>query len=132
MRNLNLKDAQMCGIRAGGGGRLILSFPYLTMRFLMFSCCWNANVFHGSCYWTICSGDLHQFNIKYSIIVTWYGRINYIINYLLQHKLLKPKHNRSNPKFFKLLWNIVIFRLVAYLLNMICLNLRFLYKTLNV
>ena len=34
------------------------------------------------------------------------------------------------PEFFRLLWNIVVFRLVAYLLNMIFLKLRLLYQIL--
>ena len=40
-------------------------------------------------------------------------------------KLLKSNNNRSNPKFLRLLWDIVVFRLVVYLLNMIRLNLLF-------
>ena len=43
-------------------------------------------------------------------------------------KLLKSNNDRSNPKFLRLLWDIVVFRLVVYLLNMIRLNLRFFYK----
>ena len=31
-------------------------------------------------------------------------------------------------EFFRLLWDIVVFRLVTYLLNMVCLILRILYK----
>jgi len=37
-------------------------------------------------------------------------------------------YNRSKPEILRLLWDIIIFRLVAYLLNMICLNLLLLYK----
>ena len=36
--------------------------------------------------------------------------------------------NRSKSEILMLLWDIVIFRLVAYLLNMICLILRTSYK----
>ena len=59
-----------------------------------------------------------------------YGRICYIIDYkyINNKKLSNSNNNRSKLKFFKLLWDIVVFRLVAYLLNMICLNLRFLYN----
>ena len=46
----------------------------------------------------------------------------------INEKLLNSNNNRSKPKFVRLLGAIVVFRLVAYLLNMICLNLRFLYK----
>ena len=41
-------------------------------------------------------------------------------------------HYRRKPKFLKLLWDIVVFRLVVYLLNMIRLNLLFLYKILYI
>ena len=44
--------------------------------------------------------------------------------------LLNSNNNRSKPKFIRLLRDIVVFRWVAYLLNMICLNLRFLHKIL--
>ena len=43
-------------------------------------------------------------------------------------KLLNSNKNRSKPELLRLLWDIVIFRLVAYLLNMTCLILRILYK----
>ena len=43
-------------------------------------------------------------------------------------KLLNSNYKRSKPKFFRLPWDIVVFRLVAYLLNMICLKLRILYQ----
>jgi len=42
-------------------------------------------------------------------------------------KLLDINNNRSKPVFFRLFWDIVVFRLVADLLNMICLKLRILY-----
>ena len=38
-------------------------------------------------------------------------------------RLLNSKNNRSTPEFLRLLWDIVVYRLVAYLLNMICLIL---------
>ena len=47
-------------------------------------------------------------------------------------KILKSNNNRSNPKFLRLLWDIVVFRLVVYLLNMIRLNLLFLYKIIYI
>ena len=37
-------------------------------------------------------------------------------------------YNRSKPEFLRFLWDIVVFRLVADLLNMICLDLLFLSK----
>ena len=47
-------------------------------------------------------------------------------------KLLHSKNKRSKLEFLRLLWDIVIFRLVAYLLNIICLILRILYKILHI
>jgi len=47
-------------------------------------------------------------------------------------KLVNSNNNRSRPKFSRLLWDIFVFRLVAYLLNIICLNLRFLYDILHI
>ena len=46
-------------------------------------------------------------------------------------KLLSSNKNRNTPEFFKLLWDIVLFKLVAYLLNMICLKLRIVYQILH-
>jgi len=40
----------------------------------------------------------------------------------------KKKYNRSKSEILRLLWDIVIFRLVSYLLNMICLMLQLLYQ----
>ena len=34
-------------------------------------------------------------------------------------------YNRGKPKILRLLWDIVVFRLVVYLLNMICLTTTF-------
>ena len=45
----------------------------------------------------------------------------------MQNKILK-NYNRRIPEIIKLLWNIVVFRLVVDLLNMICLILQLLYK----
>ena len=42
-------------------------------------------------------------------------------------KLLNSNNNRTKPQLLRL-WDIVVFRLVAYLLNMIWLNLLFSYK----
>jgi len=68
-----------------------------------------------------------------AVLVTWSGRINIIINYIYWNKKLLNSNNiRSTPEFFRLLWDIVVFRLVAYLLNMICLILRILYKILHI
>ena len=43
-------------------------------------------------------------------------------------KLLNSNNIRSKPKFIRLLWDIVVFGMVVYLLNMIRLNQLFLYK----
>ena len=40
----------------------------------------------------------------------------------------RENYIRSKPEILRLLWDIVVFRLVAYLLNMICLILQLLYK----
>ena len=45
-------------------------------------------------------------------------------------KLLNSNNIRSKPKFLRLFWVIVVFRMVVYLLNMIRLNLLFLFKVL--
>ena len=45
----------------------------------------------------------------------------------MQNKNLK-NYNRSKSEILRLLYDIVVFRLVAYLLNMVCLILRILYK----
>ena len=37
-------------------------------------------------------------------------------------------YNRSKSEILRLKYDIVVFRLVAYLLNMVCLILRILYK----
>ena len=63
------------------------------------------------------------------VLVTWYGRINNIINYILSKwKLLNLNNDRSKPKLLRLLREIVVFRLVAHLLNIMYLNLLILYK----
>ena len=46
--------------------------------------------------------------------------------------LLNSNNNRSKPKFLRLQWDIVVFRLVVYMLNMIRFNLLFLYKILYI
>jgi len=45
-------------------------------------------------------------------------------------KILNANNNRSKSEFFRLLWDIVVFRLVVHLLNMICFKLRILYQIL--
>ena len=88
-----------------------------------------------------------------SILVTWYRRrhvtailhchwlefwwhvpdaeiISSILS-IIDEKLLNSYNNRSKLKFLRLFWDIVVFRLVAYLLNMISLILRILYKILH-
>ena len=61
-------------------------------------------------------------------LVTWYRHINNIsIISIKNEKLLNSNYKRSKPEYFRLLRDIVVFRLVAYLLNMICLKLKILY-----
>jgi len=46
----------------------------------------------------------------------------------INEKVLNSNNNKSKPKFLRLLWDIVVLRLFSHLLNMIRLNLPFLYK----
>ena len=55
----------------------------------------------------------------------------FIISSTISIKNDKLMNVRSKHKFFWLLWNIVVFRLVAYLLNMIYLKLIILYQILD-
>ena len=57
-------------------------------------------------------------------------QLYYQLYLLKMKKILNSNNNRSKRKFLRLLWNIVVFRFVAYLLNMIFLKLRFLYQIL--
>jgi len=58
------------------------------------------------------------------VIRTTRTTCNYIINYIYQKCKIKIKnYNRSKPEILRHLWDIVVFKLVAYLLNMICLIL---------
>ena len=54
-----------------------------------------------------------------------YGLLSIISN---KNATCKKKYNRSKPDIIRLMWDIIVFRLVGYLLNMICLNLLLLYK----
>ena len=47
-------------------------------------------------------------------------------------KLLNSNINNNRSKLLRLFWDIVVFRLVAYSLNMICLILQILYKILHI
>jgi len=51
-----------------------------------------------------------------------------MISSFINEKLLNSNNNRSKPNFRRLLLDIVVFRLVVSLLNIIRLNLLFLYK----
>ena len=75
-----------------------------------------ANIFS---HLSFCSGHLIRTYLLY-----------YQITSIKHEQLLNANDNRSKPKFLRFLWNIFVFRLVAYLLNIICLNLRFLYNIL--
>ncbi len=50
------------------------------------------------------------------------------IKSIKNEKLLNSNYVRGKPKFLRLPWDIVVFRLVVYLLNMIRINLLFLYN----
>ena len=40
----------------------------------------------------------------------------------------KTNNDVSKPEILRFLWDLIVFRLFAYLLNMICLKLLLLYK----
>ena len=72
---------------------------------------------------------------RYSTAIDWSSGdairtiSNHFINYIyLKCKSINKKYSRSKPEILRLLWDIIVFRLVAYLLNMICLILQLLYK----
>ena len=50
--------------------------------------------------------------------------------FIINEKLSNSNNNRSNPKFLRLLWDIFVLSLIVYLVNMICLNLRFFLQNL--
>ena len=66
-----------------------------------------------------------------SILVMWWRHVTIILHCHCLKYWWHSNNNRSTPEFLRLLWNIVFFRLVAYLLNMIFLILRILYKILT-
>ena len=51
------------------------------------------------------------------VLVTWYGRLEIILSIISikKFKLLNSNNNRSKSEFFRLFWDIVVFRLVAYI-----------------
>ena len=61
------------------------------------------------------------------VIRTIYVVILSII-FIKNAKIKINNYNRSKPEIIWFLWDIVVFRLVLYLLNMICLYLQLLYK----
>ena len=63
------------------------------------------------------SGDVIRTMWYYVIILT-----------IISVENAKKNFNRSKPEILRLLWDIVVFRLVAYLFYMICSILQFLYK----
>ena len=78
------------------------------------------------------TGQTKIAHLLVGILDTWSGRMNNIINYIMNNEnFLNLNINRSKPEFLRLLCDIVIFRLVAHLLNMICLVVRILYKILH-
>jgi len=61
---------------------------------------------------------------------TEYGLYVVILSiiFIKNAKIKINNYNRSKPEILWFLWDIVVFRLVLYLLNMICLYLQLLYK----
>ena len=55
-----------------------------------------------------------------------------IILSIISIKIANKNYNWSQPEILRLLWDIIVFILVAYLLNMICLNLLLLYTKLYI
>ena len=72
--------------------------------------------------------ETHNNNTALSLVgvlVTCCGRIIILsILSIKNEKLLNSNNNRSKLEFLRVLWDIVVFRLVAYSLNIICLILR--------
>ena len=96
---------------------MILSvYPYLPVKFQDSVC---ISIF----LWQPLCALYHMpkyFFIKGTVKEKWKG--------VYEEKWLNLNNNWSKPKLLRLLCDIVVFRLVPYLLNFICLNLRILYK----
>ena len=58
--------------------------------------------------------------------------ITLLIVSIKNEKLLNSNNNGSKSEIFRLLWDIVVFKLVAYLLNMIYLELKTLHQILHI
>ena len=81
--------------------------------------------------------DILSLNLNH-VSTNWTGLKDKWVNWCINQLLIvgiATSSAFSNPNIFatqfvafRLLWDIVVFRLVAYLLNMICLNLLLLYK----
>jgi len=94
--------------------------------------------------YTFLSRDQNPLQWQCSILVTWYIRrhvkntalplVRVLVTFIStkKEKLLNSNNNRSKIEFLRLLLVIVVFRLVAYLLNMICLMLQILYKIVHI
>ena len=97
--------------------------PYYVTRSSAFGSAvnWSCDLHTRQWYCTVIgwsSGDIIQKTI-----------CNDIINYIYLNAKSKSKnYNRSKPEILRLLWEIIVFRLVSFLLNMICLKLQLLHK----
>ena len=103
------------------------------------------------CKITSVSCDQNSLQWECSLLVTWYRwrHVTIILHYhwlefwwhapdakiilsiisIRNENLLNSNDNRSQLEFLRFLWDILAFRLVAYLLNMICLILQIWYKS---
>ena len=90
---------------------------------------YNSYIFTGVWESQICSYYNFSFliDIIYNIITYSPYSLNNVMGNFSQCKKIK-NYNRSKPEILRLLWDIIVFTLVAYLLNMICLILQLLYK----
>ena len=82
--------------------------------------------------YTSVSRNKNSLQWQCSILVMWWRHVTIILHCHCLKYWWHSNNNRSTPEFLRLLWNIVFFRLVAYLLNMIFLILRILYKILHI
>ena len=66
------------------------------------------------------------------VLLTYYGLYVIVLSIISIKNAKLTKYNRSKPEILRLLWDIVVFRLVAYLLSMTCSILHLLYKIASI
>ena len=90
--------------------------------------------FKTTCHWINPVVSLSRVSVCIMWAVFWfwsgYTDVSIMLSviYLKIEKLLNSNNIKSKPKLFRLFWDIVVFRLVAYLFKKICLMLQLSYK----